>query len=264
MKNFLKLLLFSSLCFSIGWCSQNLQAQTQAWIYADSMMQTPTGEALYDSYMALSSDFTDSIDIAAGAYLSTMTEFMSDWYQVNQPIDCSPDLTFSDSTCYNYHWGLSDQTDTILLGWDLFDGVRRRIYDCSVENFSYIPLPEGARPTLAENSSPGYRFNLNPNDNSPVSTLFSPGREFSNYHSVELYIDEPDVIIPQLISSTPPSGSPSIRLNNEHVQFHVSKMSREFRVEESNHTYYFSYAFVMDGVSAEIDPLHPLQTDPPV
>jgi hypothetical protein len=210
------------------------------------MMQTPVGDSVYQGYMGLPTDFTDTVDIADGAYLRTMYEFMADWYAANGSHFCVATHAPEDTMCHNYHWEISNQSDDFLEGWQICDGTRRFVADCNTVGFDAIPLPEEASPTVSQSPLAGHRFNLNPNDNDPYINIPPQFRIYANYNSVELYVDENDAIIPQLISTTPPSGNRSIRLNNEQYWWHVSLMRRDFIVEASDPTYYFSYAFVME------------------
>lgn len=245
MQKLTKLLLISALAWVISG-QVNLWAQTPAWIYADSMMLTPIGDSMYDYFMTLPSDFTDSTELTINAYAGAMDYFIGTWYRDFGFITCEPTLEPADTTCHNYHWELSEQSDTILVGWELWDQRRGMIAACNTEDVNWKPLPLESRPTVSENSSPEYRFNLDPNDNGSITLLSTTLRVLANFLSFELYEDEPDVIIPHLISSTPPSGNRSIRINNEHDRFHINSMRRQFEVEEENATYYYSYAFVME------------------
>jgi hypothetical protein len=215
-------------------------------MYADSMMQTPIGDSLYDYYMTLEYDFTDSLEVMEAAYNLTMSYFMGIWNATHFPWECDPVLATEDTTCHNYHWELSEQPDTLLEGWDLFFQIRYGIDTCNTSAINWRPMPAASRPTVAENSDPGFRFNLNPNDNGDLSLLNSTVWFWANFQSFELYEDEDDVIIPHLISSTPPSGNRAMRINDDHHRFHINMMRRNFEVEAENPTYYFSYAFVME------------------
>ena len=85
-------------------------------MYADSMMQTPVGDSMYDYFMALPSDFTDSTELTINAYEGAMDYFMGKWYRDFGFITCDPTLEPADTTCHNYHWELSEQLATS--GWE--------------------------------------------------------------------------------------------------------------------------------------------------
>jgi len=85
---------------------------------------------------------------------------------------------------------------------------------------------------------------LNPNDNGSINP-FKPYYYYSNFNSIELIEDEPDFIIPDLLSSIPPSGRRSLRINNNHINYHVNRVSKRFDVKED--TYYYSFASVMEN-----------------
>lgn len=224
--------------------------QSQAWEYADSMMQTQEGDSMYQVYLeeAQISDLTDSAEIEADAYFAAMSYFIAQWYVENGEHICTSDRSPTNTMCYNSDWMLSAQSDTLLEGWEMCDGRRPSVIpQCNTDIFFQVPLPDEARPTVAEAPQSGYRFNLDPTNNGLVNSLFPLSVRFAaNYHSFELYIDEEDVIIPDILSPIPPSGARSIRINNDHIQGHVNTIRRQFWVDSGTPTYYFSYAFVME------------------
>ncbi len=224
--------------------------------FVDSMMQSPEGLELYDEVMLWEHDLEDTTFLAQSATSYLYHYYTHMFYELYMTDHCALELdTLNEDMCYNGEFTLSDPEDNFLEGFRLFSGrfmapnVIACTHDC--QELMSMPLPANSYP-----DHPNYPFNLDPNDNIPITGGFLLSSV--NYHRIEMF--EPgsgtDNYVPT-INRNPPSGSRSIRLNRDMIYAHTNTMERTFRVEEKDSILWFSFAVVF-----EFPPTHPLDEQP--
>lgn len=204
---------------------------------------------MHDELIAQSNiDSLDSLAFDAAAERFVLNYYMAHWYD-----EMDPDTMGADSSmCCDSMFTNFEQSDTLMECFHLYDGVRREVSNCNTNSLSFIHLPEESIPDPAPD--PLFEFNFNPNDNGDPLTI----NDFSgaNFHSFELFIDEDDGNIPDFINAVPPSGNRSVKINNDHTSFHVNRMERTFKVEDTDSLYTVSTALVLEdpGHSSDRQP----------
>ncbi len=244
-------------------------AQSPAYSYADSMMATYNGISMYNDFLdeAPLTEDTSSSNANNYAYNQVLYYYIHEWYNYN----CYP---LDSIACYNSDFLLSNQTDKSILGFKTFDGFRANGTGLGTKagenagNFdlvNWLPLPEQQMPTPTQivnfNINPLFDLDLDPDNNLSMTFLDIDFRYNSNFMSFEMAIDqntglERDIIIPQLISSQPPSGARSIKVGDRWVKYHMAKMTKTFIVSAEDPYYFYSYAMVMQ------DPNHDAWNQP--
>jgi len=212
--------------------------------FVDSMMQTPEGIAQYDEYMAEPTELTDSAEIAQIAEMQTTYYYTHMFYSIHHPemLESGLDSANTDM-CYNGDFSESQVSDDHLEGYSLFAGMYSQASNCS--QHSSLPLPENSSPDVDD--YPNFNFDLDPQNNFPVSTLPPPEIVDATYDRIELFEEDSgeDEYI-STIAKNPPNCERSLRLNRSRQYLHTNTMERTFVVDESTTDYSFWFALVFE------------------
>jgi len=193
-------------------------------------------------------------------YASNMVHyyFSRSWYQMHGYIQSPSPVNM----CYNSDFMLNSQSDTIILGYAMYEGRRSKnlTLNCIDTSTAWLPLPLAAIPTMGQrtlfNLLDGYKFDLNPNNNLSVRNLVSKDSAMwanSNFNSFELFVSPGDIEdekLPNIINTRPPSGGRAIKINNSHIFDHTNKLVKHFIRSANENKFSFSYAVVLE------DPFH--------
>ncbi|MCO6460385.1 MAG: hypothetical protein J5I59_03210 [Saprospiraceae bacterium] len=209
------------------------------------MMTTPEGQSMYADYLTEAASIledTSGTNIEDYATLKTTYYYIDEYYNENGFPPQAPSNMLS--VCYNNDFSMNSQSDTTLIGFTMYDGSSQYApFSLCETEINWLPLPANSRPIFSEESNSAYRFNLNPNDNGNING--KPYSFFANFHSFELFEDETDYVIPNLVSAIPPSGRKSLKINNTHIKYHVNRLSKKFVVDQD--IYYYSFASIMEN-----------------
>lgn len=232
--------------------SQNPSA---AYAYASTMLASPAGQTMVSQIESIPNPENPSPTQAHDAAVNHVYSYYVNMYYVNNPYTYVTDPGDDTSACFNYKFLLSAQNDDHLIGYQLWDGTRRNFTNCNINFFSpestpFMELPYHSYPPKLS-SPPQFWFNLNPNDNGDYIPLSGLGFDTTkaSFNTFNLIVNEPDIVLPTLLSSRPPTGSRSIRINNHKNEYHINKMSRKFLVNKANSIYFYSSAFVLQNPS---------------
>jgi|GEM_PF-6484918 len=234
------------------------------------MLTTAKGEEKVSSFLEFSHEFTlDSSEIRTYAIDFAEYHYIQIWesneHQAHpcplsyvtfegpngEPMGGHSQIDYSamGPECFMCHNGMfteSEQSDDDL-GWGfrMFDGLRRKINGCNDVNVDYVLLPQNANPGTPPNAS--FEFDLDPNNN--AQELTSPDPSGANYTSFELFIDESEEHIADYVSAIPYSGNRSLKINNDHDQFHNNKMEKGFTLHPTDTSFFYSDAIVLQDPS---------------
>jgi|GEM_PF-3727098 len=224
--------------------------------YADAKVSSLQGLDMYEAMLLHPTELNDSNSMKELSHSKVYYHYINEWETTCSVLNDQVCLWGGDIpayhcyVCQDQYLQNQEKWDNSSLYWNFWDAFTGGfLHDCNKDDLAFINM-EVSSNQFPNTLDPDFRFNFDDHDHKNVRQLPSPERPSANYHSFNLYeYGDSDIIIPELLSPTPPSGSRSMKIGNDNDRLsdfgHINKLSRNF-YNEDKEEYTFSYAIVME------------------